>query len=67
MPDPLTPKELQVLALLAQGLSNTAMADRLFVSESTVRTHLRSINLKLHASNRTQAIAIARQIGLIQQ
>jgi LuxR family maltose regulon positive regulatory protein len=67
MPDPLTPKELQVLALLAQGLSNTAMADRLFVSESTVRTHLRSINLKLHAGNRTQAIAIARQMGLIQQ
>ncbi len=63
--DPLTAKELQVLSLLAQGYSNIAMAERLFVSESTVRTHLRSINLKLHAGNRTQAIAIARRLGLI--
>ncbi len=63
--DPLTPKELQVLSLLAQGYSNITMAERLFVSESTVRTHLRSINLKLHAGNRTQAIAIARKLGLI--
>ena len=63
--DPLTQKEIQVLTLLAQGYSNNAMAERLFVSESTVRTHLRSINLKLHAGNRTQAIAIARKLGLI--
>lgn len=63
--EPLTPKESKVLELLAQGLSNNAMADRLFVSETTVRTHLRSINLKLQAGNRTQAIAIARRLGLV--
>jgi len=63
--DPLTAKELQVLRLLAQGYSNLAMSERLFVSDSTVRTHLRNINLKLHADNRTQAIAIARRLGLI--
>jgi LuxR family maltose regulon positive regulatory protein len=63
--DPLTPKELQVLALLAEGLSNIAMSERLFVSESTARTHLRSINLKLNAGNRTEAVVIARRMGLI--
>jgi LuxR family transcriptional regulator, maltose regulon positive regulatory protein len=63
--DPLTPKELQVLALLAEGLSNIAMSERLFVSESTVRTHLRSINLKLNAANRTEAVVIARRNGLV--
>jgi LuxR family maltose regulon positive regulatory protein len=62
--DPLTQKELKVLNLLGQGLSNAAMAEKLFVSDSTVRTHLRNINLKLHASSRTQAIAIARKMGL---
>lgn len=62
--DPLTQKELKVLHLLGQGLSNAAMAEKLFVSDSTVRTHLRNINLKLHASSRTQAIAIARRMGL---
>ena len=63
--DPLTHKELQVLALLAQGCRNTTMAERLFVSESTVRTHLRNINLKLHAANRTEAAVIGRRLGLI--
>ncbi len=62
--DPLTQKELKVLNLLGQGLSNAAMAEKLFVSDSTVRTHLRNINLKLHANSRTQAIAIARRMGL---
>jgi LuxR family maltose regulon positive regulatory protein len=63
--DPLTHKELQVLTLLAQGCRNTTMAERLFVSESTVRTHLRNINLKLHAANRTEAAVIARRLGVI--
>ena len=52
-------------ALLAQGCRNTTMAERLFVSESTVRTHLRNINLKLHAANRTEAAVIGRRLGLI--
>lgn len=61
----LTRKELQILELVGQGLSNIAMAEKLFVSESTVRTHLRSINTKLQASNRMHAVAIARQMQLI--
>jgi LuxR family transcriptional regulator, maltose regulon positive regulatory protein len=63
--EPLTPKELRVLQLLAEGYSNAAMAENLFVSDSTVRTHLRNINGKLNAHSRTQAVAIARKIGLV--
>lgn len=63
--EPLTRKELRVLQLLAEGYSNTAMAEKLFVSESTVRTHLRSINVKLNCHSRTQAVAIARRLGLV--
>lgn len=61
----LTRKELQVLELLAKGYSNNSMAEKLFVSETTVRTHLRNINVKLQAGNRMQAIAIARRLRLI--
>lgn len=61
----LTPKEIRVLRLLAEGYSNAAMAEKLFVSDSTVRTHLRSINGKLNARSRTQAVAIARRLGVI--
>ena len=63
--DALTPKEQQVLALLAQGISNAKIAASMYVSESTVRTHLRNINLKLNATNRTQALVIARQLGIL--
>ena len=63
--DPLTRKEIRVLQLLAEGYSNTAMAEKLFVSESTVRTHLRNINTKLNCHSRTQAVAIARRFGLL--
>jgi LuxR family maltose regulon positive regulatory protein len=62
--EPLTRKELRVLKLLAEGYSNAAMAENLFVSDSTVRTHLRNINSKLNAHSRTQAVAIARKLGL---
>lgn len=61
----LTAKEVQVLALVASGQSNDALARQLFVSESTVRTHLRSINAKLNARSRLEALAIARREGLI--
>ena len=47
--EPLTRKEIRVLQLLAEGYSNSAMAEKLFVSDSTVRTHLRNINMKLDA------------------
>ncbi|HEV3106290.1 MAG TPA: LuxR C-terminal-related transcriptional regulator, partial [Trinickia sp.] len=63
--EPLTRKELRVLKLLAEGYSNAAMAENLFVSDSTVRTHLRNINSKLNAHSRTQAVAIARKLGLM--
>jgi LuxR family maltose regulon positive regulatory protein len=65
MKEPLTRKEIRVLQLLAEGYSNNAMAEKLFVSDSTVRTHLRNINMKLDAKSRTQAVAIARKIGVI--
>lgn len=61
----LTRKELEILQLLAEGLSNIAIAGRLFVSETTVRTHLRNINAKFRVHNRTQAIAVARKLNLI--
>ncbi|WP_218508852.1 LuxR C-terminal-related transcriptional regulator [Variovorax sp. dw_308] len=63
--EPLTRKEIHVLQLLAEGYSNGAMAEKLFVSDSTVRTHLRNINMKLDAKSRTQAVAIARKVGVI--
>lgn len=51
----LTPRELQVLELVAQGLTNKAIASRLTISENTVRSHLRSIMDKLHMNSRVQA------------
>ncbi|WP_290689816.1 LuxR C-terminal-related transcriptional regulator [Aquabacterium sp.] len=61
----MTPQEIRVLHLLAQGCSNSDMASRLKVSDSTVRTHLRNINAKLGAHNRMQAIAAARRLAVI--
>lgn len=61
----LTRKELEILQLLAEGLSNLAIAGRLFVSETTVRTHLRNINAKFRVHNRTQAIAVGRKLRLL--
>ncbi|MNZ92654.1 Transcriptional regulatory protein DegU [compost metagenome] len=63
--EPLTRKEIRVLQLLAEGYSNNAMTEKLFVSDSTVRTHLRNINMKLDAKSRTQAVALARKLGVI--
>ncbi|MDP3807701.1 LuxR C-terminal-related transcriptional regulator [Hydrogenophaga sp.] len=63
--EPLTRKEMRVLQLLVEGYSNSAMAEKLYVSDSTVRTHLRNINMKLGAHSRTQAVAIARRLGLL--
>ncbi len=64
-PETLTRKEIRVLQLLAEGYSNNALAEKLFVSDSTVRTHLRNINAKLGAHSRTQAVAIARRLAVI--
>ena len=63
-PDPLSPRELQVLKLLAQGLTNQEIADRLVISEWTVRTHVRNILGKLHLANRMQAALYALREGI---
>lgn len=63
--EPLTRSEIRVLQLLSEGDSNGAIANRLFVSDSTVRTHLRNINVKLGAHSRTQAVATARRLGIV--
>ena len=61
----LTTREIQVIQLLAAGLRNRAIAQKMFLSEFTVKSHLRNINAKLGAQGRTEAVAIARARGLL--
>ena len=63
--DVLTPKEKEVLALVAKGASNQEIADKLCVRDVTVKTHLNSVFKKLKVTNRTQAVLLAMQIDLI--
>ena len=63
--EPLSEREREALVLLAQGLSNKEIADKLVITEGTVKNHVSSILGKLQAENRTQAAAIARQRGLL--
>jgi LuxR family maltose regulon positive regulatory protein len=63
--EPLTPRELEILSLIAEGLSNQQIAQRLIISEDTVKSHTRSIHGKLGVQRRTQAVARARALGLI--
>lgn len=63
--DLLTPKEKEVLALVAKGASNQEIADKLCVRDVTVKTHLNSVFKKLKVTNRTQAVLLAMQIDLI--
>ena len=63
--EPLSQKELKTLQLLISGLSNKEIAEQLFVSPNTVKTHLRNIYDKMRVNNRAQAIARARELGLI--
>lgn len=62
--DPLTERELDVLRLIAQGLTNQEIADELVVGQGTVRTHVSNILAKLHLANRTQAALYALREGL---
>jgi two-component system, NarL family, response regulator LiaR len=61
----LTPRECEILALIAGGLSNREIAARLFVSENTVKTHSSRLFVKLNAKRRTQAVRVAKEQGLI--
>ena len=61
----ITRRELEILELIAQGLSNREIADKLFVSENTVKTHSSRLFDKLSARRRTQAVQIGKELGLI--
>ncbi len=64
-PEPLTPREREVLDLLAGGLSNREISGRLFITERTVKFHVSAILEKLGAANRTEAVTLAAQRGLV--
>ncbi|MEO6200980.1 MAG: response regulator transcription factor [Cryobacterium sp.] len=61
----LSKREIQVLELVASGMSNTRVADELFVSEATVKSHLVHIFSKLDVSSRTAAVSTARRLGIV--
>jgi len=63
--DPLSPREIDVLRLIATGNSNKLIADRLSISEATAKTHVASILSKLGANDRTHAVTIAMKRGII--
>ncbi|MGM0768715.1 MAG: response regulator transcription factor [Pseudomonadota bacterium] len=64
-PDHLTPRQLEVLALLAEGLPNKRICQELNLTEHTVKTHLKAIFVHLGVHNRTECVAQARSLGLI--
>jgi|SRR5438067_8921038 len=61
----ITSREHEILTLIASGLSNREIAEKLFVSENTVKTHSSRLFAKLNARRRTQAVQIAKEFGLI--
>jgi len=61
----LTPRENEILQLMATGLSNRDIAVRLFISHNTVKNHVRAVLDKLHAATRTEAVMIGARVGLI--
>jgi DNA-binding NarL/FixJ family response regulator len=64
-PDGLTPREAEVLSLIATGLSNTEIAEHLFISEGTVKSHINRLLAKIDARDRAQAVTYAYQRGLV--
>ena len=65
LPSPLTRREREVLALLAEGRTNRQIADELFISESTAGVHVSNILGKLGVTGRTEAVAVAFRAGLV--
>ncbi len=65
LPEPLSERELDVLTLIAAGMSNKEIAGRLFVSVTTVKTHINNLYRKLDARSRIQAVARARELGIL--
>lgn len=63
--EPLTPREIDVLQLLAEGLSNKGIAARLGISDQTVKFHVAAISGKLSAANRTETVRLAVRLGLV--
>ncbi len=63
--EPLTEREVQILKLLAEGKSNRAIGQALFITESTVKSHLKSLFIKLDVTSRAEAIALAARRGLV--
>lgn len=63
--DELTPRETEMLEAMAEGLSNAEIAHRYFLSEATVKTHVRRILTKLHLRDRVQAVVYAYETGLV--
>ena len=61
----ITPRELEILRLIAQGLSNREIAEKLFVSENTVKTHSSRVFDKLGAKRRTQAVQLGKELRII--
>jgi DNA-binding CsgD family transcriptional regulator len=61
----ITPREMETLGLIAQGMSNREIAEKLFVSENTVKTHSSRVFDKLGARRRTQAVQLGKEFGLL--
>lgn len=63
--DSITPREFEILELIARGMSNREIAEKLFVSENTVKTHSSRVFDKLGAKRRTQAVQLGKEFGLL--
>jgi DNA-binding NarL/FixJ family response regulator len=63
--EPLSARELEVLALVAEGLSNREIGERLFIAEGTVKNHVSNVLAKLGVRDRTQAVLRAQELGLL--
>jgi len=63
--EPLSQREIEILQLIAQGLSNREIGDRLFLALDTIKGHNRKIFAKLQVHRRTEAVARARELGLL--